>query len=208
MYPMNNRLTPPFQSTKRGFTLIELLTVIAIIGILAGILIPVVGSAQRSANKAKSKAAFNQYALALQQYRSEYGYWPNIGTLRNGTELNLGTTANSQDFIKALTGRNPNGTDLSDTDRQNLNRKAVSFLSISDDQLLLQADGDTDEDRLVDAFNNPNIKILVDHDNNGKIPASRLPDSPSNDLNAKVAIWTSQSDGSAGDNFEDVRSWE
>ena len=44
----------------RAFTLIELLTVIAIVAILSAIIIPTVGGARNSANRAAAKAQFNQ----------------------------------------------------------------------------------------------------------------------------------------------------
>jgi prepilin-type N-terminal cleavage/methylation domain-containing protein/prepilin-type processing-associated H-X9-DG protein len=59
-----------------AFTLIELLTVIAIIGILAAILIPVVGSVRENARQAQCGSNQRQIGLAVLMYESENNALP------------------------------------------------------------------------------------------------------------------------------------
>lgn len=54
-----------------GFTLVELLVVVAIIGILAGILVPVLGRARESAKRKACTSNLKQLGLALNMYASE-----------------------------------------------------------------------------------------------------------------------------------------
>ncbi|EIP96429.1 prepilin-type N-terminal cleavage/methylation domain-containing protein [Opitutaceae bacterium TAV1] len=64
--------TPIFNMKKcphhKAFTLVELLTVIVIIGVLAGILIPVVGKARRSARTAVCASNLRQIAIGYLSY--------------------------------------------------------------------------------------------------------------------------------------------
>ncbi|MFQ3225811.1 MAG: prepilin-type N-terminal cleavage/methylation domain-containing protein [Lentimonas sp.] len=57
---MNTKKSPP-----SGFTLIELLTVIAIIGILAGILIPTIGAVKEKASMVASSSNMKQIATSF-----------------------------------------------------------------------------------------------------------------------------------------------
>ena len=63
---------------KSAFTLIELLMVIAIIGILAGILIPTVGAVRKQANIAASKSQLSNYVNAIGMFKSEYKFYPDL----------------------------------------------------------------------------------------------------------------------------------
>lgn len=53
---------------RTGFTLIELLTVVAVIGILAGILIPSVGAVMERARAARSGSNLKQMFLGMESY--------------------------------------------------------------------------------------------------------------------------------------------
>lgn len=145
-----------------GFTVLELLVVLAILGILAALIFPSVGAARRSANKAKARVQFTQWAAAIESFRGEYGYYPafDASNLVNG-----GATATDHLFHDILAARKRDGTALTAGSPAVLqNRKAIAFYSFSDADF-------TAANLIRDAFDNTAIAVLVDKDLDGVIRA-------------------------------------
>jgi len=66
-------------SSYRGFSLIELLIVVAIMGILSGIVYANFSQARASARDDTRKSDLKQLALALEMYRAQHGRYPDPG---------------------------------------------------------------------------------------------------------------------------------
>ncbi len=65
---------------RPGLTLIEILVVIAIIGILMGLLIPAVQRIRESANQASCTNHLRQISIAAQSFHASHGIFPTNGT--------------------------------------------------------------------------------------------------------------------------------
>jgi prepilin-type N-terminal cleavage/methylation domain-containing protein len=172
---------------NRGFTLIELLMVIAIIGILAGILIPTVGAVKKQANIAASKSQLSSYVSAMQMFKGEYGYFPFTGEVEINEE---------DDFMPALSG-----TPSADASSAG-NRRRIAFHSFSESEFYVDSEG-TSDDILSDRFNNIELFLQVDNDGDGIIYPSPdtidKPDTSSNALRAEVTAWVEEDeDGNPG----------
>ena len=168
----------------RGFTLIELLTVMAILGVLAGILIPTVRSARISANKAKTRAQFGQWSAGFEQFRQEYGTYPQL--FQNAAQKLVNQGASTQPtgnhlFHDILAGVRRDGQPLTGattgtpTPALGQNKNRIRFVTFTDADFVTPMDvtagrGTAQQANLLrDAFYNTVIAVVTDTNLDGLI---------------------------------------
>jgi len=165
--------------------LIELLAVVAIIGILASILVPTLSAARTSSNKARTRTQFSQWAAAFENFRQEYGSYPQLYPQGAQHLVNQNASTNAQAehlFHDTLTGhrRDPSGTWPAATNRnppmpQAQNTRRIQFVSFTDNDFVIQADvtnglnAANQLNFIRDGFHNTSIAVVTDANLDGVI---------------------------------------
>lgn len=88
----------------RGFTLVELLTVLAVLGVLLGLLVPALNQVSKTATKVKQKAQFHAIGTALETFRNDYGDYPPSDYTDDGV-MGSDYAVPSHHLAEALIGR-------------------------------------------------------------------------------------------------------
>jgi len=170
---------------KKGFTLIELLMVIAIIGVLAGILIPVVGLVKEKAQIATSKTQLSGYVNAIGLFKGEYNYYPFPDAHEDGGASI--PTIGEAEFVGALSATNLDGSRIdSDAPEKYGNRRLIPFYEFSESDFV---EGDADNRQIADRFNNTNIYFAIDGDGDGRVEGLPTPDGGTDDVRTKVTAY-------------------
>ena len=85
---------------KKGFTLVELLTVMAILALLVGIGIGLMGFAGRKMSEARTESLIKRICAALESYKIKYGYYIQQPVTGRGFYLDATTTTpNLNEFL-------------------------------------------------------------------------------------------------------------
>ncbi len=110
---------------RRGFTIVELIAVIAIIGILLGIVTTAVSSSIQNGRKRKAEASFSLLQQAFATYKAQKGKWPGFGDTVSGKTPTEGDEKDNTDYyeisesdvrkmIKAIVDESRKGNPLMD----------------------------------------------------------------------------------------------
>ncbi|QXD23385.1 prepilin-type N-terminal cleavage/methylation domain-containing protein [Opitutia bacterium ISCC 51] len=192
---------------RQGFTIVELITVIAIISILLGLLISAVFGIQNKAKRAKTEALFGKLITSLTVYRKDNGAYPDIGTNSDSGDrvIDLNNGDQWQRFSEIMALSLPDGSAIedpqSDPDLKKTNPKLKRYFDLQLSELEDLGGGE----RLVDAFGNPHIYIVVDANLDGRINKASLPDSAKKDLRQRIVIYTTDEEK---DDYPELKSWD
>lgn len=184
---------------RKCFTLVELLAVIAIIGILAGILIPALGGAQLRGKITQAKSDMRTIETALEAFAADNGgrYTGNNYQWNNKTQTKVGTkflrVTDPQNILLELCDPENSGVNCTS------NRRKIRYLDPSQNYT-----GNTADPLWLDPWGGA-YTILLCMDGSGKVfphqksngakSTSGATESNSHTVYSSIALWSKGPDG-------------
>ena len=101
------------KTTRTGFTLIEMLTVLAIITILIGLLIPALNMVRHMAKNTQERSQISVVSLGLEAWNQDFGSYPDSNEYPGGSGINASYTG-AQKLAEAMVGRDLRGFNKSE----------------------------------------------------------------------------------------------
>lgn len=84
-----------------AFTLVELMIVVAVIGVIAGIVLAAAGGVQKKAARDQTRTEIKSLMVGLERFRSDLGYYPT----NNGTPTSTGLFVNLTNYATFKTNQ-------------------------------------------------------------------------------------------------------
>lgn len=138
-----------------AFTMIELLCVMGVIAVLLAFILPMGQGARHQYTIVETKARFQRYTLAIEQFKFEYGVYPYAGS---SSPVTLNNPPGR--FIELMTGHSASGAAMTDPIALAQNTDKLSFIQFSDKEV-------TPEGLIQDAFGQTDISLYLDTDGDG-----------------------------------------
>jgi type II secretory pathway pseudopilin PulG len=180
-----------------------MLAVVAIISVLAGLIIPVLGYAKTQAKKARAREEMNNIRIAMRSFYQEYGYWPHGST--SWTDLSTMLNGNVNPYTGAAAAANAWSTTN--------NIRAIRFLEFKRESLDSSAN-------FVDPWGNA-YRVLID---NGGVAfgdagwtdavsgreSGTVANPAGGTIQSQVAIYSTgedETDNNGANTSDDVKTW-